>query len=402
MKRALAVTSLVGSASPCFVVRHGGVIPFRPRRSLSWQDAALCQKETAPIGGFSRFFSTSSSSSLSSSISTTTTPRQQQQKQQIQWMQDILYRVRDVNYLPDEIRTSLLEVRVDGLAIGKVRPGIAELLCNSRPANSEPVFQLETDDDNDAKTTKRPFLTLNDKVAGTTLESRTQAVARVTDQLRQDGIVTGWRDELYPIGTGFYDPPLFLMERAAVPLLGAIEYGVHINGLVRPDVDGVETKMWMARRSATKSKYPGMLDHIVAGGQPAGMSLMDNVIKECLEEANIPESITRAGIRPAGAISYETYLPNKDTVTRAVLFNFDLYLPPDFEPTPVDGEVQEFFLWTMEEVLQSMAKDYPDPIKPNCYSVIIDYLIREQGHLVSPDIPGYLDVVRELRNGDCR
>jgi len=326
---------------------------------------------------------------------------QQQQQQQIQWMQDILYRVRDVNYLPDEIRTSLLEVRVDGIAIGKVRPGIAELLCNSRPANSEPVFQLETDDDDEATTMKRPFLTLNDKVAGRTLESRSQAVARVTEQLRQDGIVTGWRDELYPIGTGFYDPPLFLMERAAVPLLGAIEYGVHVNGLVR-DGDSGATKMWMARRSATKSKYPGMLDHIVAGGQPAGMSLIDNVIKECLEEANIPESITRAGIRPAGAISYETYLPNKDTVTRAVLFNFDLHLPPDFQPTPVDGEVQEFFLWTMEEVLQSMAKEYPDPIKPNCYSVIIDYLIREQGQLVPPDIPGYLDVVRELRSGDCR
>lgn len=398
MKRALAVTSLVGSTSSCFVARLGCVIP-PPRRSLSHVSDALHQKENARMEGLGRFFATASSTSTSSA--STTTPLRQQQ---IQWMQDILYRVRDVNYLPDEVRTSLLEFRVDGVAIGKVRPGIAKLLCNSSPANSEPVFQLETndDDDDDDTKTKQPFLTLNDKVAGKTLESRSQAVARVTEQLRQDGIVKGWRDELYPIGTTFYDPPLFLMERAAVSLLGAIEYGVHINGLVRPDVDGGETKMWMARRSATKSKYPGMLDHIVAGGQPAGMSLMDNVIKECLEEANIPESITRAGIRPAGAISYEAYLSNKDTVTRAVLFNFDLYLPPDFEPTPVDGEVQEFFLWTMKEVLQSMAKDYPDPIKPNCYSVIIDYLIREQGHLVSPDIPGYLDVVRELRSGDCR
>eukprot|EP00984_Skeletonema_dohrnii_P003890 scaffold1339_cov129-Skeletonema_dohrnii-CCMP3373.AAC.1 len=30
--------------------------------------------------------------------------------------------------------------------------------------------------------------------------------------------------------------------------------------------------MWMARRSKTKSKFPSMLDHIVAGGQPAGLS----------------------------------------------------------------------------------------------------------------------------------
>jgi hypothetical protein len=33
-------------------------------------------------------------------------------------------------------------------------------------------------------------------------------------------------------------------------------------------------------------------------------------------------------------------------------------------------------------------------------SVIIDYLVRH-GHL-SPDTPGYLDVVRELRSGACR
>ena len=56
--------------------------------------------------------------------------------------------------------------------------------------------------------------------------------------------------------------------------------------------------MWMARRSPTKSKYPNMLDHIVAGGQPVGIGLMDNVVKECMEEAGIPEDVTRAGIRP--------------------------------------------------------------------------------------------------------
>jgi hypothetical protein len=217
------------------------------------------------------------------------------------------------------------------------------------------------------------------------------------ERLREDSIVKGWRDELYPVTTSFYTPPVFVMERAAVPLLGAMEYGVHINGLVK---DGEETKMWIARRSPTKSKYPGMLDHIVAGGQPVGIGLMDNVIKECLEEANIPEELTRAGIQAAGAISYETYTPSNDLVSRAVLFNYDLYLPEDFRPTPVDGEVDEFFLWSIDQVKESLDPEFHDPIKPNCYSVIVDYLLR-LGHL-SPDIPGYLDVLSELRSGDCR
>jgi hypothetical protein len=141
-----------------------------------------------------------------------------------------------------------------------------------------------------------------------------------------------------------------------------------------------------------------MLDHLVAGGQPAGLGLLENVIKECEEEAGIPEQITRAGLQSVGAISYEQ--ANKGKVSRVVLFNYDLYLPKDFVPKPVDGEVQEFSLWTIDQVKESIAADYHDPLKPNCYVVIIDYLLR-MGH-ISPEVPGYLDALRELRSGDCR
>lgn len=92
--------------------------------------------------------------------------------------------------------------------------------------------------------------------------------------------------------------------------------------------------MWMARRSKSKSKYPSMLDHIVAGGQPAGLSLMENAIKECEEEAGIPPSIARPGnLRPAGVVSYEEAkrcdIDSKDgidffhTISRVVLYNND-------------------------------------------------------------------------------
>jgi 8-oxo-dGTP pyrophosphatase MutT (NUDIX family) len=235
--------------------------------------------------------------------------------------------------------------------------------------------------------------------AGTSVDSRTEAVAKVMEQLRNEGLVTGWRDELYPISDSFYNDPSFVMERSAVNLLGVLEYGVHINGLVRTS-ETDEPKMWIGRRSATKSKFPGMLDHLAAGGQPAGLSLLENVIKECEEEAGVPEDLARAGVQAAGAISYEHWDPHKDRVTRCVLFNYDLHLPKDFVPKPVDGEAEEFFLWTMDQVKESIALDYHDPIKPNCYVVIIDYLLR-MGH-VSPEAPGYLDVLRGLRSGDCQ
>lgn len=97
-------------------------------------------------------------------------------------------------------------------------------------------------------------------------EARTQAVAAVLLKLRQDhGLLSGWRDELYPVTPAFDAEPLLLIERAAAPYFGIRAYGVHINGyVVRPDGSKA---LWVARRSAQKQTWPGKLDHIVAGGQ---------------------------------------------------------------------------------------------------------------------------------------
>ena len=287
---------------------------------------------------------------------------------------------------------------------------------------SGPVFELASD-------CGGTYLTLSEEASGTTPESRTRAVAAVMEELRRGGIIPGWRDELYPVSDSFYDPPLFLIERAATDLLGILGYGVHVNGILLPEEqrhgqgqssngngeDGAPALlplMWMARRSETKSKYPGMLDHVVAGGQPAGLGLVENVIKECEEEAGIPPELAKPGVdlHPVGVVSYEEATKHEHpdergggsfhTISRVVLFNYDLHLPGDFVPKPVDGEVEEFFLWSVDQIKESMAPEYPDPIKPNCYLVIIDYLLRK-GY-VSPETEGYLDVFRELRSGDCR
>lgn len=282
-------------------------------------------------------------------------------------------------------------------------PKVAQRLCTSHPTKSEPVFQLNTNPEGGITD-----LTLAPAV-GNTPESRTQAVASVMKNLRDDGYLTGWRDEMYPVVERFDEvtTPVFLVERAAASLLGVLEYGVHINGIVQCDDknNGEQRKMWMARRSKSKGKFPGFLDHIVAGGQPAGLSLIENVVKECMEEAAIPPELTRQCMQTAGAISYETYEGNlkydgEGVMSRVVLFCFDLILPSDFVPRANDGEVENFFTWSLDEVAHSMDPSYNDPIKPNCYPVIIDYFLRS-GY-VSPDSPGYLDVLRELRSGTCQ
>lgn len=95
----------------------------------------------------------------------------------------------------------------------------------------------------------------------------------------------------------------------------------------------------------------------------------------------------------------DTLQPDLDVLTPVVLFTYDLELPADFEPKAVDGEVEEFFQWGVQEQFASMAKDFEDPMKPNCYLCVIDYLLRKGE--ISPEIPGYLDLLRELRSGDC-
>eukprot|EP00816_Leptocylindrus_hargravesii_P011026 CAMPEP_0196823094 /NCGR_PEP_ID=MMETSP1362-20130617/86122_1 /TAXON_ID=163516 /ORGANISM="Leptocylindrus danicus, Strain CCMP1856" /LENGTH=339 /DNA_ID=CAMNT_0042202857 /DNA_START=272 /DNA_END=1291 /DNA_ORIENTATION=- len=290
----------------------------------------------------------------------------------------MLYRIRECNKVSEDL--SLVDFVVDdGVVVGKLRESLALRLSQSS------VFSFDAIDKK---------LTIENC---STPEERTNSVMGAMEELRDEGIINGWRDELLPVVTSFYDSePAFLIERAAAPHMGTIQYGVHINGFVK-DYDTGEIKLWMARRSKTKSKYPGMLDHIVAGGQPFGISLKDNVIKECEEEAGIPLTLAQKA-KPVGAVSYE-YSETDGQVNRSVLFCYDIELPPDFVPVAVDGEVDEFFLKSISEVLGLMDPNCDDPIKPNCYLVIIDFLLR-QG-FIAPESPGYLDVLKQLRSGQC-
>lgn len=309
-------------------------------------------------------------------------------------VQDMLYRIRRCNTVTNDHRKSMVEFLVDGEKVGKCSEMVARLLCSSS-SPSNPVFHLFREQG-------KQYLSLTDH-AGSTLESRTESVMLVMEKLRQEGVITGWRDELYPLSVSFYSEPKLLVERAAAPFLGMKQYGVHINGIVRNEHGDFD--MWMARRSKNKSKYPGMLDQIVAGGQPHGLGLSKNVIKECMEEAGISETLAKRGLKAAGAVSYEDFEEHPSELVDGVfqsviLFNYDLELPKDFVPKPVDGEVEYFFKWTVKDILDSMHPDYHDPIKPNCYLCIIDYLLRN-GLGVSMETKGYLDVLRELRSGDC-
>lgn len=53
-----------------------------------------------------------------------------------------------------------------------------------------------------------------------TAKSRTEALAHVSNDLRNQGFIKGWREELLPVVRQFSDSPIALVERAAYPWFG--------------------------------------------------------------------------------------------------------------------------------------------------------------------------------------
>lgn len=271
---------------------------------------------------------------------------------------------------------------VEGKAVGYLKPSFADRLLRFQD-----VFQSISS----SSSSTSASVAVHPQLA--TQQQRTAAIAGVLEVLRQEGLIEGWRNELYPAVQAFHDEPAFLMERAAAPHFGIKAYGVHINGfVVLPDGS---REIWVAKRSAAKPTWPGKLDHIAAGGQPHGLSCMANVVKECQEEASIPAALA-ARAKPVGAVSYTALQPAG--LKRDVLFCFDLELPVDFIPQPLDGEVESFIRVPVPRLCELLASSQ-GLWKENCTLVIASWLLRH-GYL-SPDQPGYLDLVRGLQSGDC-
>lgn len=218
-------------------------------------------------------------------------------------------------------------------------------------------------------------------------ESRSAELEAVLRKLHASGEIPKWRGEDYGICRRWGEDLLFKMERAAVPLFGLPAFGVHVNGYVQT-ADGPQ--LWIGRRAKDKAVAPGKFDHLVAGGQPYGLSLLENVIKEAGEEASVPAELA-ATARPVGALRYLCGRPEGQR--NDILFCFDLVLPADFQPAPNDGEVEEFFLWPMARVLERLK--HSDDFKFNVALVNLDFALRH-GVLTPDDEPEYQAVVEGL------
>ena len=178
-----------------------------------------------------------------------------------------------------------------------------------------------------------------------TVDLRSAALGSVIGALAAEGRIPGWRNETYAIRNAFDAPPLAYIERAASRFFGTMTYAVHLNGVVEY-ADGAP-QLWIARRSDTKATDPGMLDNVVAGGIGWGFGVEATIIKECWEEAGIPEEI--AARATAGRTAHVLQSLPEGTQAEQI-FIYDLALPADFAPRNQDGEVGEHRLARIDEV----------------------------------------------------
>jgi 8-oxo-dGTP pyrophosphatase MutT (NUDIX family) len=217
--------------------------------------------------------------------------------------------------------------------------------------------------------------------------ARSAAMAEMLAALRAENLVPGWRDELYPVGTDFNEAPLLTLERAAAPLFGILAYGLNVNGFVGR---GWGMKVWIARRAATKAVDPNMQDLMVGGGQPFGLSLADNLVKECWEEAGIAAPLAEQAT-PVGIVTLVFESSHGLRIDQQ--FNFDLELPESFTPQNQDGEVAGFELVPVSELLHRLRST--DDFMFDSAIVNIDFLIRHG--FIGPEDPDYLALVAGLR-----
>jgi len=212
------------------------------------------------------------------------------------------------------------------------------------------------------------------------------AIAAVVDVLVAEGRVPKSHNETFDVAPRWGMPPVFCLDRGAVPFFGTRAYGVHLNGYQR-EADGL--RLWVGRRSPDKEVAPNKLDNLVAGGIGSGYGINETLVKEAEEEAAIPPTLIEKAV-PAGAVSYrmETRLGIRDDV----LFVYDLETPPDFAPENRDGEIVHFELMPASAVLERVRAT--SDFKFNVNLVILDFAVRHG--LLRADDPEYLDVATGL------
>lgn len=189
----------------------------------------------------------------------------------------------------------------------------------------------------------------------------------IAKRLAQAGFMR-WRAEAFDVRATPDGAVLATIDRGALPSFGIQAQGVHLDAVVRR-ADGLH--LWVARRAADKPLDPGKLDHVVAGGIPAGLGQIETLIKEAAEEASMPMEIAERAVRYA-AVGYA--MERAEGLRRDLLHCYEVEVDEAFAPVAGDGEVEAFELWPIQRVVATVRDT--DDFKFNVNLVLMKLFLR--------------------------
>ncbi|MFZ9244078.1 MAG: NUDIX hydrolase, partial [Burkholderiaceae bacterium] len=110
-------------------------------------------------------------------------------------------------------------------------------------------------------------------------------------------------------------------------------------------------EVWIGQRAQHKAVDPGLWDAAVAGGLTHGENPLSALVRECWEEAGLPES-SLTGLQTLGTVMVQRILgaDGRQGLQREVVMSYGLTAAEAFRPINQDGEVQAFACVSLAEV----------------------------------------------------
>ncbi len=180
---------------------------------------------------------------------------------------------------------------------------------------------------------------------------------------------------------------IFEIDRKLLSILGLPQYGIHGNAW---SLKKNRVIFYFAKRSKKLDDFPGYYDNLFAGGQPAGISILDNLKKEACEEAGIKNILSKNLVK-GSTVNY--FHEHRDKIHSGIIFNYHLEIENN-NFSNKDGEVESFISEDAFEIYKLLETN---TLKPNCIIPIADFFLRNMNDLFSKK--GILEIKNLLSNG---
>ncbi len=152
------------------------------------------------------------------------------------------------------------------------------------------------------------------------------------------------------------------------------------------------TIIHFAKRSKKLKRFPGFFDNPIAGGQPSGISIIENLFKEAKEEAGLSTSDLKHAIQSKTIHYIHDY---KRKLNSSIIFIYHLEKKDCFEFHNQDGEVEEFISLEVNQIYKILEKKL---LKPNSIIPIIDFFISKESDFISKK--AMLEIKKIMKNYD--